>query len=114
MLYARELGIPVVTIAQSGSHYNRESCELLGQLISPWVHPFIEALSVCVVEDLKEAGAWISALDFNQTFPFDVSALSQHYLDTQLEADLPMQKIIGSSERLQAKLARAGITLCLS
>lgn len=109
MTYAKTIGIPVLTIVPPESQYNRTNFEYLGQRIDNWIHPFIYGLSDYLFNSIEDAANFI----LNNDFPLkDIKNRSyfmeaiKHYIDTQLERDYGMKRIVDEDKELKCKIAQ--------
>lgn len=117
MMWAKLHNIPVVTYAPKGTHYNLQETHLLGVHVTNWIHPFVESLSDIVVEALDEGANWMKKALFEEGYEIKgiehVKGAMHYYIESGLESDLPMQELIATSARLQAKvekLSSLGVT----
>lgn len=107
IMWAKLRQIPVISLAPYNSHYRKDKGHLLGRDVENWVHPFVECLSDTLVSTVEEAGEWIKRYFTKPHPPKDKDSIFEaidHYLNTQLENDLPMQELIESNISLKRKL----------
>lgn len=111
MLFAKQNGIPVVTIVPRESHYHKTNFSYLGQFVPDYTHPFVETLSDYVAKDHEDAARWIKEhiiLNEKYVSPKNCDFLystMQYYFDTQLSKDRPMLKFITDNPDLDKKKA---------
>lgn len=111
MTVAKALGVPVISLCPDNSHYRRRDFVFMEQQLDEWTHPFVYGLSDVIVENLKEACAWLVDRDVSQRPAAErlmhsgetVNKAIRHYLKTQLERDKEMSSIVTVSPRLQRK-----------
>lgn len=107
MMWAKMNQIPVVTLAPINTHYRHEKTTLLGVQVNHWVHPFVECLSDLIVSSPFEGAENLEQLIASDTIKGAESILEaiEHYKETNLESDLPMQEIFKECPRLFKKLS---------
>lgn len=117
MMWAKLNQLPVITLAPKESHYHKSTTIVLGVPVKDWVHPFVELLSDRIVENLPEAALWIERFLSDPSMKIKsreyIEAAMQHYLETQLHTDFPMQELLANSQSLQERVQRIHTaTLC--
>jgi hypothetical protein len=89
LMYARELGIPVVAVCPPESNYRRSLVEdVCGENLRDWVHPFIYSLSSIIVDDFDAAGNVLEAIaggHFSLPAAADPNSAVSHYLRAREE-----------------------------
>lgn len=79
--------------------------------VDNFIHPFVEALSDKIVENLFEGAQWIHSIISNPTAEIkgieSISAAIQYYKDKQLRHDQPMQELLSLSAELERRAHRA-------
>lgn len=108
MMWAKFNEIPVVTLSPKDSHYNKSETTLLSVAVENWTHPFVEALSDKIVEDIYEGAQWIEEVMCNELIEIKgidhiVNAMN-YYKETQLQNDKPMQRLITSNEEIRERI----------
>lgn len=111
MMWAKVNRIPVVAWAPRNTHYRKDATSLLGVPVANFVHPFVEALSDRIVDDLAEAAEWVHAILSNSApdikgIEFIGSAM-QYYKESQLPKDEPMKEMLAACEQLHARAYRS-------
>jgi hypothetical protein len=108
MMFAKMHRIPVVTWVPDDSHYHRQHIHLLGQHVSPWIHPFVYSLSDFIAPSLDLAAQWIDekfiANRCKIKGPEVMKESIHYYLGTQLKKDTEMHRIVSSHEHFDQKL----------
>jgi len=102
--FANFKNIPVVSWAEQHSHYRPHLCEVLGQKLTNWTHPFVSQTSQFLAGTLVEAVEFMAhSCNFNkkpiQSTDYPLRAI-QHYLKTQLEKDTEMRQCIENYKKL--------------
>lgn len=110
MMWAKVNKIPVITWAPRNTHYHKDHTIILNVPVANFVHPFVESLSDKIVDNLIEGAQWIDYVVSNpgveiKGIEFMGSAM-QHYKDSQLQHDRPMNELISSSEELKQRAHR--------
>lgn len=109
MMWAKMHKIPVITLAPRNTHYRRDLTTILGVSVPNFVHPFVEALSDKIVDNLIEGSEWIATMLSHPKEIKDIKyieAAMQHYRDTQLFQDKPMRELLNSSTELLERTKR--------
>jgi nucleoside 2-deoxyribosyltransferase len=108
MMFAKMNKIPVISWLPVDSYYHRKECDLLGQKVNSWIHPFIYNLSDYMAPTLEKVASWIEAELLTDRYVIKGSEAMQdamnHYLATQLQNDTGMQKLLTTHEYLSQKL----------
>jgi hypothetical protein len=108
MLFAKNYGIPVISVSPPNSQYRKKNMVYMGQQLITWTHPFIEGLSDFVADSVHEAALYI-----NDYFPFVDNKVKgnsvfrdsmKHYIETQLERDLEMFDIVSQDKELSRRI----------
>lgn len=111
MMWAKVNQIPVVTWAPKNSHYNKGPTTVLGMPVANYVHPFVESLSDKIVENLEEGAQWIHSVISNPAIEIKgvqyISSAIQHYKNSQLHQDGPMNELLTASTELKQRMHRA-------
>lgn len=110
MMWAKVNCIPVVTWAPKNTHYHQEKASVLGIAVDNYIHPFVESLSDKIVEDLVEGARWIRSAMSRDAAIKGVESISlamEHYKESQLPRDQPMQELLTSCSELQLRALRA-------
>ena len=110
MMWAKLNKIAVVTWAPKNSHYHKSHTTILDVPVENFVHPFVESLSDKIVENLEEGAEWIRSIMSDSMREIKgiehiVSAM-QHYRQTQLHKDMPMQDLLKASQALHERMQR--------
>jgi hypothetical protein len=111
MMWAKLNKLPVVTWAPKNSHYRKSQTTILEVVVNNFVHPFVEALSDHIVEDLAEGAQWIEKVIFNsdsikiKTID-DISSAMQYYIASQLHMDAPMKQLLTAEDELTKRMKR--------
>ena len=109
MMWAKLNQIPVVTWAPKNSHYHKSQTTILGVVVNDFVHPFVEALSDQLVDNLIEGAEWI------EKFLSDPSSVKikniehiqsamQYYKANQLDGDVPMKQLLAVEDELTKRI----------
>lgn len=110
MMWAKVNGIPVVTWAPRNSHYHKDQTTILDVSVEKYVHPFVESLSDRVVETVEDGAIWMEKTFLSSTTAIKgiqhISFCIDHYRNSQLQHDSPMQEIFQASEELQKRSER--------
>ena len=118
MMWAKINKIPVITWAPRNSHYRKDLTTLLGVPVENFVHPFVEALSDKIVDNLDEGATWINAMISNPSITIkgidDIGAAMQYYKNHQLHQDTPTKALLLSNQELEARMARLHPQVTLS
>ncbi|MES2121723.1 MAG: hypothetical protein V4492_02965 [Chlamydiota bacterium] len=111
MMWAKLNGIPVISWAPMNSHYHKRSTTLLDVPVENFIHPFVEALSDKIAEDLVEAALWIRKVLADPSLSFKgidhIGVAMEHYKKTQLHLDDPMKQMLEASKALQQRAQRS-------
>ncbi len=111
MMWAKLNGIPVISWAPMDTHYHKRSTTLLDVPVENFIHPFVEALSDKIAEDLIEATLWIRQALANPTLSIKgiehIGDAIEHYKRTQLHQDGPMKQMLEASDALLQRAQRA-------
>lgn len=111
MMWAKLNKIPVVTWAPMNSHYHKSKTTILDVPVENFIHPFVESLSDKIVENLAEGTEWIHTVLTNSSIEIkgleSINSAMNHYKETQLHNDTPMQDLLAASEVLQKRMQRA-------
>lgn len=111
MMWAKCNRIPVVTFAPQQSFYRQSNAKILDQTVQEWVHPFVESLSDQIVDSLSEGANWID--QFMKGLPVaikgreSIESAMRYYLDSRLDADLPMRTNLEAYSELRKRLENA-------
>ncbi|MBX9924705.1 MAG: hypothetical protein K2Y01_11410 [Rhabdochlamydiaceae bacterium] len=112
MMWAKLNTIPVLTWAPKNSHYHKDQATLLGVLVDNFVHPFVDALSDQIVENLTEGAKWIkkfisdpSSIEIKSLD--HISAAMQYYKTNQLHRDTPMKQLLETENELTERMNRS-------
>lgn len=109
MMWAKVNQIPVIIWAPRNSHYHKDHATVLGVPINNFIHPFVESLSDKIVENLAEGAKWIDEVMAN---PIPIKGIDhvgeamEHYKESQLHKDEPMQEMLASNEELKGRIER--------
>lgn len=107
MMFAKMNRIPVVAWVPNETYYHRKDVHILGQFVEDYMHPFIYNLCDYIAEDLTQAAQWInSELLTNKAVIKGADYLHGtvgHYLEDQLNKDIPMKEWVEKHPRLKAK-----------
>jgi hypothetical protein len=110
MMWAKVNKIPVVTWAPKNTHYHKDQATILGVHVENFLHPFVEALSDKIVEDLNDGARWIHFVISNPTTEIKgmeyIGSAIQHYKESQLHKDQPMRELLMLSEELKKRVHR--------
>ena len=110
MMFAKEYGIPVISVSPQNSQYRKERLEYIGQQIENWIHPFIGGLSDYVAESVYDAAVYI-----RENYPFDkriiknkdsMISMMRYYIETQLERDIEMHNLATKDHVLLNRIER--------
>lgn len=111
MMWAKVNSIPVITWAPRNTLYNRDEATILGVPIANYIHPFVDALSDKIVENLAEGAKWIDEVISNPSSHIKgiqhIGSAMQHYKESQLHHDKPMKDMLASCEELKARFHRS-------
>lgn len=111
MMWAKMNQIPVVTWAPRNSHYKKDHTTILDVPVANFVHPFVECLSDQIVDNLIEGAKWIDEVISNPLVEIKgvqyIGAAMQHYKDSQLPLDKPMEELLTSSDELKQRVHRS-------
>jgi len=111
MMWAKVNKIPVVTWAPRNSHYHKDRTIMLGVPITNFIHPFVEALSDKIVENLIEGAEWINEVISNPGTEIkgiqSIGSAMQYYKDSQLHQDGPMKEMVATSEEFKQRIHRS-------
>jgi len=105
--FANFKNIPVISWAEPNSHYRPAKCEILGQNLVGWTHPFIAATSK-VSNNLEEVVINIvkhknpSKKLFNKE-DFPLPAII-HYLNTEFPEDKEMLELVQNNDYLKTQI----------
>lgn len=108
MMWAKFHKIPIVTLAPVDSHYNKSKTTILGITVENWIHPFVESLSDAIVENLSDGAVWmrkfvgVSAPKVKDAEWIQLAM--EHYRDSQLPHDEPMQALITANQKLHGRI----------
>lgn len=110
MMWAKVNKIPVITWAPKNSHYNKDQAMILDVPVTNFIHPFVESLSDKIVETLIEGAEWIDWALSNIALEIKgveyIGSAIQHYKNSQLHHDEPMQELIHFNEELKKRIHR--------
>lgn len=113
MMWAKVNQIPVVTWAPRNSHYRKDKTTILGLPMANFIHPFVEALSDKIVDNLVEGAHWIDSVMSDPMTKIKgvefIGMAIEHYKKTQLQHDLPMKELLSLSEELKARIERSAL-----
>jgi len=110
MLFAKNYGVPVISVAPPNSQYRKENMDYMGQFLESWTHPFIEGLSDYVADSVNDA-----ALFIRDKYPFGEDLIKnksifhdaiRHYIATQFERDTEMYDIVTQDNELFNRIER--------
>ena len=110
MTFAKQNGIPVISIVPPNSQYKKTNFEYLGQKIDRWIHPFIGGLSDHIADSVEDAAEYIL-----NNYPFDTSNVKNndylyesimYYLDTQLKVDYEMCNIVKEDSVINRRIEK--------
>lgn len=109
MMWAKVNQVPVISWAPSNSHYRKNQTTVLGVLVNGFVHPFVEALSDQIVENLEVGAKWIEQFLANPTsYPIKnmdhIQSAMQYYQTTQLHKDAPMNQLLAIKDKLAERI----------
>ncbi|MCI5168649.1 MAG: hypothetical protein D3903_21775 [Candidatus Electrothrix sp. GM3_4] len=99
MALAKNYNLPILALTERNTYYHKDRLEYLGQVVEPFIHPFIESLSDSVVFTTDEAASWIKDfLDKKITKPIINKNIftdgMKHYLYNNLKNDPFMHDIV--------------------
>lgn len=103
--FANFKNIPVISLAELGSHYRPLQCEVLGQKLTNFTHPFVSQTSIAVVNTLEMAVEFMVGYDKPkkrpiQTEDYPFKAI-KHYLATQFKNDKEMFELVEKSAEIK-------------
>lgn len=108
MMWAKLNKIPVITWAPKDSHYHKSHTTILGVPVENFIHPFVEALSDKIVENLDEGANWIQSLFTDSSIQIKgiehIEHAMQYYTTHQLELDQPMQALLNSNAEIKNRI----------
>lgn len=110
MMWAKVNRIPLITWAPKNSHYKKDKATLLNVTIDDFIHPFVEILSDQMIETLEEGTTWIRnfLLNPSQVKGLEhISSAMEHYKQTQLHQDRPMEELLQASSELKERMNRS-------
>ncbi len=111
MMWAKVNQIPVVTWAPKNSHYHKDQTTILGVPVADFIHPFVESLSDKVVGNLTDGAQWIHSVISNAAVDIKgiqfIGLAMEHYKESQLHLDQPMQKLLIFNEELHQRAHRS-------
>jgi hypothetical protein len=107
--FANFKNIPIVSWAKLNSHYRPLYCEILGQKLENFTHPFVSQPSKIVVENLDTAVDFIANYHPEPKKPltrddYPLTAIL-HYLATQFQKDKEMYELIENHSSLKGLIA---------
>ncbi len=111
MMWAKLNRIPVLAWAPKNSHYCKSQTTILGVVVNDFIHPFVEALSDQIVENLAEGASWIEKWISNpSSFKIKgidhISSAINYYRAKQLHKDGPMKQILAVEDELTKRMNR--------
>lgn len=116
MMWAKLNKIPVVAWAPKDSHYHKSQTTVLNVTINDFIHPFIDALSDKIVENLQEGAQWIKKF-MEEPTNLKIKGIEHmnvamdYYKENQLHKDDPMQQLLTLDDELSKRLHRPGPSL---
>lgn len=111
MMWAKLNRVPVLTWAPKDSHYHKRETTILDVAVKNFIHPFVEGLSDCVVENLPEGAEWIRKL-ISDPLSIKIKGIEQmssamdYYKLRQLPRDEPMKQLLRGEEELTKRMNR--------
>ena len=104
MQFAKDYGIPVISVSPPNSQYRKDILEYLGQVVHDWTHPFVGGLSDYIADSVREAAEYI-----RDHFPFEGGTIKDrdylrssmlHYVNTQFKIDTEMYSLANEDPEL--------------
>jgi hypothetical protein len=101
MMFARLVGVPVITVSPPNSAYRQEHVlDYNGEDIDNWVHPFIAELSSAIVSTVDEAASLLNQLGLSgvrsltyRPLEESVALFLRQYLDDAVASSAALDRI---------------------